>query len=216
MLTNSASLPNQCATWHIGKSHLSVGSNEASDDDLIKDIAGGDRAAMQALYGRLRVKVYRFALRFVGNEATAEDVVSETFFDVWRQAGTFNGTSQVSTWLLAIARHKALAMLRRRPTEPIDNETLSIVDTADDPETSLHKKQRRSIMIDCLAKLSPTHREIIDLVYYHQKTIDEVAVIIQIPRNTVKTRMFYARQKLAELLIADGNLPHSGPRACLM
>jgi RNA polymerase sigma-70 factor (ECF subfamily) len=65
------------------------------------------------------------------------------------------------------------------------------------------RKQTRTIVTECLVKLSPTHHEIIDLVYYHEKTIDQVAEILQIPKGTVKTRMFYARQHLAELLASN-------------
>jgi RNA polymerase sigma-70 factor (ECF subfamily) len=60
------------------------------------------------------------------------------------------------------------------------------------------------VLQECLGQLSPAHREIIDLVYYHEKTIDEVAEIIGVPQNTVKTRMFYARKRIAELLAVKG------------
>ena len=96
-------------------------------------------------------------------------------------------------------------MLRRRPTEPLDGDICDkIADASDDPETTIAKNQKRSILFNCLSKLSAAHREVIDLVYYHQKTIDEVAAITGLERNTVKTRMFYARRRLAELLGAQG------------
>jgi RNA polymerase sigma-70 factor (ECF subfamily) len=127
------------------------------------------------------------------------------FLDVWREAGKFEGHSQLSTWLLAITRHKALSRLRTRATEALDEDSYSCIeDPAENPEISMQKKQRSSILSACLRKLSPSHREIVDLVYYHEKSIDEVACIIAVPRNTVKTRMFYARQRLAELLAAEG------------
>src|SRR5947209_14015338 len=90
-----------------------------SDDALIQRIAGGDRLAMQVLFARHHVRVYRFVLRLVRNEATAEDLISEVFLDVWRQAGRFEGRAAVSTWLLAIARFKALSVMRRRPDEAL-------------------------------------------------------------------------------------------------
>ena len=68
----------------------------------------------------------------------------------------------------------------------------------------MQKTQRSAILQNCLAQLSPAHREIVDLVYYHEKTIDEVAEIIGVPQNTVKTRMFYARKRIAELMAAKG------------
>jgi RNA polymerase sigma-70 factor, ECF subfamily len=63
---------------------------------------------MQILFARHNVRVFRFVLRFVADKSAAEDIVSEVFLDVWRQAGRFQGRSQVTTWLLAIARNKAV------------------------------------------------------------------------------------------------------------
>jgi RNA polymerase sigma-70 factor, ECF subfamily len=176
-----------------------------SDDVLIGRIANGDRLAMQVLFARHHVRVFRFVLRLVRDESVAEDLISEVFLDVWRQAGRFEGRSQVSTWLLAIARFKALSALRRRPDEELDDETAeAIEDPSDDPEVSLDKKDKSAAIRKCLEKLSAEHREIIDLVYYHEKSVEEVAQIVGIPENTVKTRMFYARKRLAELLKAAG------------
>ena len=73
------------------------------DEVLIGRIANGDRLAMQVLYARYHVRVFRFVVRLVRDEATAEDMISEVFLDLWRQAGRFEGRSTVSTWLLAIA-----------------------------------------------------------------------------------------------------------------
>jgi RNA polymerase sigma-70 factor (ECF subfamily) len=176
-----------------------------SDEVLIARIAGGDRLAMQVLYARHHVRVYRFVLRLVRNESTAEDLISEVFLDVWRQAARFEGRSAVTTWLLAIARFKALSTLRRKPDEELSEEMAeAIEDTADDPQAALEKKDKSEILRKCLNALSPEHREIIDLVYYHEKSVEEVAEIVGIPENTVKTRMFYARKKLAEQLKAAG------------
>src|SRR5450631_4119535 len=97
-----------------------------SDEVLIARIAGGDRLAMQVLFARHHVRVYRFVLRLVRNEATAEDLISEVFLDVWRQAGKFEGRSAVSTWMLSIARFKALSSLRRKPDEELDEDAAEI------------------------------------------------------------------------------------------
>jgi len=124
---------------------------------------------------------------------------------VWRQAGRFEGRSAVSTWLLAIARFKALSALRRRPDEELDEETASAIeDPADDPGTALEKKDKSAVIRKRLMGLSAEHREVVDLVYYHEKSVEEVAEIVGIPENTVKTRMFYARKRLAELLKSEG------------
>jgi len=176
-----------------------------SDEVLISRIAGGDRLAMQVLFARHHVRVYRFVLRLMRNEATAEDLISEVFLDVWRQAGKFEGRSAASTWLLAIARFKALSVLRRKPEAELDDETAAAIeDPSDDPETALEKKDKGAVLRKCLTGLSAEHREIIDLVYYHEKSVEEVAEIVGIPEATVKTRMFYARKKLAEILKEHG------------
>ena len=176
-----------------------------SDEVLISRIAGGDRLAMQVLYARHHVRVYRFVLRLVRNGATAEDLISDVFLDIWRQAGKFEGRSAASTWMLSIARFKALSALRRRPDEELDEATAgAIEDPSDDPEVSLEKKDKSVLIRKCLTGLSAEHREIIDLVYYHEKSVEEVAEIVGIPENTVKTRMFYARKRLAELVKAAG------------
>jgi RNA polymerase sigma-70 factor, ECF subfamily len=176
-----------------------------SDEVLIGRIANGDRLAMQVLYARHHVRVFRFVIRIVRDESTAEDLISDVFLDVWRQAGRFQGRSSVSTWMLAMARFKALSALRRRPDEEFDEDsTAGIEDGSDDPHTSLEKKDKSALIKRCLAGLSAQHREIIDLVYYHDKSVEEVAAIVGIPENTVKTRMFYARKRLSELLKAEG------------
>ena len=177
----------------------------ATDDVLIARIAQGDRLAMQVLFARHHVRVYRFVLRLVRNEATAEDLISEVFLDVWRQAGKFEGRSAVSTWMLSIARFKALSALRRRPEQELDDKTAEqIEDHSDDPEVALAKKDKAAVLRQALSKLSAEHREVVDLVYYHEKSVEEVAGIVGIPEATVKTRMFYARKKLSELLKEQG------------
>src|SRR5471030_2632322 len=176
-----------------------------TDEVLIARIAKGDRLAMRVLFARHHVRVYRFVLRLVRNEATAEDLISEVFLDIWRQAGKFEGRSAVSTWMLSIARFKALSVLRKRPEQELDDETAErIEDQADDPETALAKKDKGALLRECLTALSAEHREVIDLVYYHEKSVEEVAGIVGIPEATVKTRMFYARKKLSELLKEQG------------
>jgi len=174
----------------------------ASDEILIARIAQGDRLAMQVLYGRHHVRVFRFGLRLVRDEQIAEDLISEVFLDVWRQAGKFEGRSAVSTWLLAITRFKALSALRRRKDVELDDEAANAIE--DTSEVVVQKKDTGEALRKCLTALSPEHREIVDLVYYHEKSVEEVAEIVGIPENTVKTRLFYARKKLAELLKAAG------------
>ena len=171
-----------------------------SDDSLMARVRTGEQAALEALYGRHHVKVFRFALRLVHSEATAEDIVSEVFIDVWRKAANFEGRSEVSTWLLAITRNKAYSLLRRKDEEQLEEELAdTIEDAADNPEVVLLKKSNGELLRACLREVSCEHREVIDLVYYHDKSVEEVALIVGAPEGTVKTRMFHARKKLSQL-----------------
>jgi RNA polymerase sigma-70 factor, ECF subfamily len=176
-----------------------------SDIELIARIRAGDKPALSALYGRHHVKVYRFALRLLRSEPSAEDVVSEVFTDVWRNPANFEGRSEASTWLLAMTRNKAYSILRRKREHELDEEAAAETeDPADDPEVVLQKKDKGEILRACIARLTPEHREVVDLVYYHERTIEEIALIVGAPEGTVKTRMFHARKKLAELAKAAG------------
>jgi len=173
----------------------------SSDEILLEQIAAGGKPAMQALFARHRTYVYRWLLRLVGNEALAEDLLSEVFLDVWRHAGRFQCRSSVSTWLMSIARHKALSARRRRTDAELDEKIeATVADSAGDLEAALQEKDRGELLRRALMRLSPEHRQVIDLVYYHQKSVAEAARILDVRAATVKTRMFYARKKLAELV----------------
>ncbi len=176
-----------------------------SDLELLQRIRTGDALALKALYARHRIAVYRFALRLTRSESAAEDVLSEVFVDVWRNAAAFAGRSEAQTFLLAMARNKAYSQLRKRREDQLDEEAAAeIADEADTPETAMQKKNKGEVLRACLDKLSAAHREVIDLVYYHDKSIEEVAEIVGVPEGTVKTRMFHARKRLAELARAAG------------
>ena len=165
----------------------------SSDVILVERIVAGDKLAMQELFARHRTGTYRWLLRIVHDEALAEDLLSEVFLDVWRQANRFEGRSSVSTWLMSIARFKALSALRRRREDELTEEIEgTLADTANDPEAALQEKNRSDLLREALTRLSPEHREIIELVYYHEQSISECAEILGIPAATVKTRMFYA------------------------
>src|SRR5215216_6923818 len=162
-----------------------------ADEALVRGIAHRDKCAMQVLFARHNVRVYRFIARLLGDSAPAEDLVSEVFLDIWRKADQFEGRSQVSTWLLGIARYKALTHLRRRTIDQLDEEAApAIQDPADSPCSVLEKKDEGVLLRKALTQLSPAHREIIDLTYYHEKSIEQVSEILQIPEATVRTRMF--------------------------
>jgi RNA polymerase sigma-70 factor (ECF subfamily) len=178
---------------------------DASDEALIKAIARSDHHAMAVLYRRHHVRVYRFALRVTGDASLAEDIVSEVFFEVWRHADRFKSRAEVSTWLLAIARNKGVTAVKRRSGQQLDLKTLEIEDPADDPEVLINKSDRSEAIQRCLSQLSAVQREVIDLVYYHEKSVGDVAKIVGVPASTVKTRMFYARRRMKEILKTAGH-----------
>jgi RNA polymerase sigma-70 factor (ECF subfamily) len=174
---------------------------KASDAELVGAIARGDQLSMRQLYERHSTRVYRFARRLGADHSAAEDLVSEVFLDVWRCGSTFAGRARVSTWLLAITRNKALDIIRRSPLKPFEQiESVTLEDETDGPEVAVQKKQAASVLSGAFRNMSAADREIIDLVYYHDSSINEVARILNIPKGTVKTRMFYARKRLSALL----------------
>lgn len=168
------------------------------DRELLARIAKQDSAALRALYGAYQVKLYRFLIRIVRNEAIAEELVNETFMKVWTKAGSFSGQSTVSTWIFTVARNEAISLLRKKTEATLEEGVAEqIEDESDTQDVSVAKQDKGELMRECINKLSDAHREIVDLVYYQEKTIPEVSEILQIPANTVKTRMFHARQQLS-------------------
>jgi RNA polymerase sigma-70 factor (ECF subfamily) len=178
---------------------------KAQDAQLITRIAAQDQAALRGLYARHQARVFRFLLRLVRQEAIAEELTNEVFMEAWRHAASFEGKSSAATWLLSIAHHRAVSSLRRRREQSWnEEEAAEIADAEDDPEVQLQKTDKASLLRRCLEALSPEHREVIDLVYYHEMSIGEVSSIVGIPESTVKTRMFYARKRMSELLKTAG------------
>ena len=182
-----------------------IAAQATSDEVLLESIANNGKAAMHVFYARHNAQIYKFIFRMVRDTSVAEDIVRQVFLDVWRNARQFEGRSQVSTWLHAIARLKALTALNRRRHEDIEqNNVREIAEEADTPEMSPNRGQTNAILLNCVAQLSPVDREIIDLFYYHEKSVEEVGEMIGIPQSTVKTRMFYARKQLVDLLTDAG------------
>jgi RNA polymerase sigma-70 factor (ECF subfamily) len=178
-----------------------------SDEALLEKIATGDQAALRMLAERHQAKVYRFALRFVGDRSLAEDVVSETFFAVWRQSATFRNRSAVGTWILSIARYRALSLRDRHDdgAEPLDEDVARAVpDPAHRADAALERTDLVAFIRQCLRRLPVEQAMLIDLVYLRERPIKEAAMIAGVPLNTVKSRMFLARKKLAGMLAAAG------------
>lgn len=179
-------------------------SCDASDEHLLRRIADGDKRALKLLFVRHQTAVYRFLSRFVASDS-AEELANEVFLEVWRKAGQFQGRSKAAAWLLGIARHKALSKIRRRSELPLDERAAAAIeDPAESPATAMDKQYRSELVRQCMAKLAPQHREVIDIIYYQGKKVGEAAEFLQVPLNTIKSRMFYARSRMAELLAEVG------------
>ena len=184
---------------------VTTSAAQQSDSELVERVARGDRAAVRLLFMRHHARVYRFAARQTGSDMMADDIANEVFLELWRQAPAFEGRSEVSTWLLGIARFKALSALRKKKEEWIgDDDAAAIPDTADTPEVAVMKDDKATALKRMVNALPEEHRTVIDLAYYHAKSVTEIAGILSIPVATVKTRMFYARKKLGEALKAAG------------
>jgi RNA polymerase sigma-70 factor (ECF subfamily) len=174
-------------------------------DPLIAGLAKGDPQALRTLIARHQVRVFRFIARLVRNDAVAEELTNEVFLEAWRNAKSFEGRSNPTTWLLAIAHNRAVSSLRKRREQGWDEEQAREIPDGDDtPEVVAQKADKGAIMRRCMDSLSAEHREIIDLVYYQEQSIAEASAVLGIPEATVKTRMFYARKRLGELLKAAG------------
>jgi RNA polymerase sigma-70 factor (ECF subfamily) len=178
----------------------------AEERALLKAIAAGDAKALERLYARAETRVFRFLLRVVKNQAIAEELLNEVFLSVWQNAQRYEGRSEPMTWMLSIAHNKAISVLRKR------TEVLGIAEEAgrdlaaeeDTPDVAAQKQDKSVKIKACIAELSADHRTILDLVYYQDQSVAEVAEVLGIPEATVKTRMFYARKKLSELLLERG------------
>ena len=120
--------------WTVAATIRRPADRAKLDVEGVTPVPAGDRQAMAMLFARHNVRVYRYVARFTGNASLAEDIVSEVFLAVWSGAGSFKENSQVSTWLLAIARHKAIAALRRNSDEPLDDDTTTSLVADDNPD----------------------------------------------------------------------------------
>jgi RNA polymerase sigma-70 factor, ECF subfamily len=175
--------------------------DNTADEALILAVAARDAAAMTSLYERHKTKTYRFVRGILKDAVLADDIVSEVFLCVWCKAAEFKFLSSVSTWILAIARNKALAAACSQTRTMADlAEAEDVADPANSPEEIVIILDRQARLRGCISRMSVKHREIIDLVYYQGQSIAEVATILSLAENTVKTRMFYARKRLEKQL----------------
>jgi RNA polymerase sigma-70 factor (ECF subfamily) len=176
---------------------------DGADADLLTDVASGEASAFERLYKRYERRVYQYVCTFVYDSTMAEEILTDTMLAVWRGAGTFGGGSRVSTWIFGIARHKALDALRRSGRHRHDVTLDSAVDLTSpqqSPAEGVLRNQVAAVTQRALAALTVEHREVLRLVFYEELPYEEIATLLGIPENTVKTRVYYAKQRLKEQL----------------
>jgi RNA polymerase sigma-70 factor (ECF subfamily) len=177
------------------------------DEDmrLIARIRTKDMAAFETLYRGYHMRLSRFLLRLVNRPQLVEEVLDDTLMVVWEKADSFNGASKLSTWIFAIAYRKAMKALRKQD-DPIDDDLVEERVSLDpSPEEDVSHGRRRALLLQAMEALSPEHRAVINLTYFHEMGYREIAGIMDCPVDTVKTRMFHARRHLKRRMA--GELP---------
>ncbi|MBB3693450.1 sigma-70 family RNA polymerase sigma factor [Sphingomonas sp. BK580] len=162
-------------------------------------VRAGDRRAFEALYHAYHARLSRFLHKLLRRPHVVEEVLNDAMLVVWNRLDTFDGRSRFSTWLFGIAYRQALAALRRLD-EPVDDERDEAIDHAASPGAGAEAARVRRGLDAALATLSPTHRAVVELTYFHEFGYREIAAIMDCPPDTVKTRMFHARRHLRAVL----------------
>jgi RNA polymerase sigma-70 factor, ECF subfamily len=174
---------------------------DAEDRALLERIARRDRAAFETFFGAHGPGVHRFVRDLVRDDGLAEELSSDVMVEVWRSAAKFAGRSRVRTWLFGIAHHKAIDALRRRRTVtlPLDD-LLAVASDLEGPEDAALRAADRRELETALASLSAEHRAVLELTFVAGFSHKEIAEIMDCPAATVKTRAFYAKQRLRDAL----------------
>jgi RNA polymerase sigma factor (sigma-70 family) len=177
----------------------SRGSN-AEELLLLERIRAGDDGAFQRLYRLYHPRLTNFLLKMVRRPQLVEEVLNDTLMVVWQRPDSFHGGSKLSTWIFAIAYRKALKGLKKFDDPLEDDEVAERVSEEESPEENSATFRRRDMLAEVMQELSPAHRAVVDLTYYHELDYNEIARILDCPVGTVKTRMFHARRQLRRLL----------------
>lgn len=186
-----------------GISDSSARKGARDDVELVGRIVHGDRRAFEDLYRAYQPRLGRFLLSILRRANLVEEVLNDTMLVVWANSDRYNGQSKVSTWIFAIAYRKALKALRRadEPIEDHDAEKRPSLEAG--PEQMLGRSQVREVLVRAIGELSPDHRAVVDLTYFHEFGYREIAELMDCPVDTVKTRMFHARRHLRRKLAGE-------------
>lgn len=176
--------------------------------ELLRRMAAGDESALGALYDRWSPLVHSVVARIAGDADDAEELVEETFLQAWRQAGRYEGTrGGVSTWLVVIARSRALDRVRlaghrRAAAEPLENAEAAgtLLPDTHTPLAAAEIAETRQMVHAAMEKLPADQRETLDLAYFGGLSQSEIAGMTGQPLGTVKTRCRLGLQRLREAL----------------
>ena len=177
-----------------------LSSTPDGEASLVGRIAAGDRHAFEALYRAYFPRLARFLNRMTRSSTLIEEIINDTLLVVWQKAGTFDGSSKVSTWIFAIAYRRACKALNAQdePVEAPDDEQAGL--DADRPEWQFEQLRLAQAVDAALASLPLAQRTAFQLTFYHDMAYTDIADIMECPVNTIKTRLFHARKRLALLL----------------
>ena len=170
------------------------------DLDLIRRMQAGDDDAVRDLYAQYGQRLYAYALRLTADPATAEDVTQNTLVTAWRTARTFRAEGRLIAWLLGIVHHTAMKAIRNRPNYFNDVAEETIREDQPSPEEQAQVKDEGRWVRQGIQSLSPEHRAVLELVFYQELSLNEVAQVLNIPIGTVKSRLSYARTHLRGVL----------------
>ena len=181
-----------------------AGRTEQGEVDLLARSAAGERRAFEMLYRAYYPRLARFLQRMTRSTQLIEEIINDTLLAVWRKAGTFDRSSKVSTWIFAIAYRRACKALQAfdEPVEAGVDEREGA--DADRPDWQFERLRLAHAVDAALAQLPLAQRTAFQLTLYHDMSQAEIADIMACPVNTIKTRLFHARKRLALLL--DGQL----------
>jgi RNA polymerase sigma factor (sigma-70 family) len=170
------------------------------EGELLARVASGDLAAFERLYRVYQPRLTRFLTTLLKRPHLIEEVLDDTMMVVWQTAGNFRGSSKPSTWIFAIAYRKAHKARVRWPDPVEDPERDARVSLEPGPDEEVRQQRLRSALMKAMDQLSPDHRSVVDLTYFHDMGYREIAEIVDCPVDTVKTRMFHARRRLKQAL----------------
>ncbi|MGH1539856.1 MAG: RNA polymerase sigma factor [Arenicella sp.] len=178
------------------------------DIELIKSIAKKDKLAFERLYHQYFRRIYSFSLRIVKQPSIADEVVNDTLYAIWQNAGSFQSKSKASTWILGIAYRQSLKNLQKHSKHQKNSVELDDLENQTDTDKALNPEQATAYdefaqnVQTGITRLSESHRAVVQLTAMGM-AYDEIAEIIDCPVNTVKTRMFHARKQLKRYLIKN-------------